>query len=76
MKFPKMCLRQSFSYSKSVLQSILSVTVLSNCISVCSNFDTTFLLDCTKLKFYSVFFKLLDRKFNEISKNVLKTVIF
>jgi len=69
-----MCLKQSFSYSKWVLQAILFLTVLSNCVSGSSNFDTTFLSDCTQ--FFSVFFRLLDRKFNEDSKNVLKTALF
>jgi len=49
-------------------------TVLSNCVSGSSNFDTVFLLCCTKL--YSVFFRLLNRKFNEDFKNVLKRIIF
>jgi len=48
-----MYLKQSFSYYKWVLQSILSVTVLSNCVSGSSKFDTAFLLNYTK--FYSVF---------------------
>jgi len=69
-----MCLKQSFSHSKWVLQAILFLTVLSNCIFVSSNFDTAFFPNCTK--FCSVFSKLLDRKFDEDSKNVLKTVIF
>jgi len=43
-----MCLKQSFSYSKWVLQSILSLTVLSNCLPGSSNFDITFLPDCSK----------------------------
>jgi len=74
MKIPKMFLNQSFSYSKCVLQAIFSLTVLSNCISGSSNVDTVFLRDCTK--FCSVFFRLLNRKFNGDSKNVLKTVFF
>jgi len=69
-----MCLKQAFSHSKWVLHTILSLTVLSNCVFVRSNFDTAFLSDCTK--FCSVFFRLLDRKFNEVSKNVFKTVVF
>jgi len=44
------------------------------CVSDSSNFDTDFHPDCTK--FCSVFFRLLDRKFNDDSKNVLKTVTF
>jgi len=48
-----MCLKQSFSYSKWILKSILSLSVLSNCVSDSSTFDTDFLLDFTK--FCSVF---------------------
>jgi len=48
-----MCLKLSFSHSKWVLQAILSLTVVSNCVSGISNFDTVFLSDCTK--FSSVF---------------------
>jgi len=48
-----MCLKQSFSHSNLMLQAILSLTVLSNCVSGSSNFDTAFLLDC--IKFCSVF---------------------
>jgi len=69
-----MCLKQSFSHSKWVLQAILSLTVLSNCVSDSSIFDTTFLPDCTR--FFNVFLMSLDRKFSEDSKNVLETVIF
>jgi len=47
MRIPKMCLKQSFSHSKWVLQSILFLTVLSNCVSGSSNFDTPFLPECT-----------------------------
>jgi len=36
------------------LQGILFLTVLSNCVFVSPNFDSDFLLDCTK--YYSVFF--------------------
>jgi len=42
--------------------------------SCSTNFDTAFLPDCTK--FCSVLLRLLDRKLNEDSKNVLKLVIF
>jgi len=45
-----------------------------DCVSVSSKFDTAFLPDCTK--FFLFFLRLLDRKFNEDSENVLKTVIF
>jgi len=48
MKIAKLCLKQSFSHSKWVLQAILFLTVLSNFISGSSNFDTAFLSDCTK----------------------------
>jgi len=37
-----------FFNSKWVLQAILFLTVLSNCVFGSSNFDTTFLTDCTK----------------------------
>jgi len=53
MRISKMGLKQSFSHSKWVLQEILSLAVLSNCVCVSSNLDTDFLLDCTK--FCSVF---------------------
>jgi len=43
-----MCLKQSFSHSKWVLQAILSLTVLSNCVFDSSNFDTTFHTGFTK----------------------------
>jgi len=69
-----MYLKQSFSYYKWVLQPILSLTVLLNCVSSNSNFDIAFLSDCTK--FFSGFFRLSDKKFNEDSKNVVKTIIF
>jgi len=74
MRIQKVCLIQTFSYCKWVLQAILSLTVLSNCVSGSSNFDTAFLPDCKK--FCNAFFSLLDRKFNEDFKNMLKTVIF
>jgi len=69
MRIPKMCLKQSFSHSKWLLQSILPLTVVSNFVSVSSNFETAFLPDCTKSS--SVFSRFLDRKFNADSKNVL-----
>jgi len=68
-----MCLKQSFFHSNWVLRAILSLTVPTNCVSGCSNFDSLFLLDYTKSL---MFLRLLDRKFNKNSKNVLKTVIF
>jgi len=69
-----MCLKQSFSHSKWVLEAILALTDFSNCVFGSPNFDTAILSDCTK--FCSIFFRLLNRKFNEDSQNVLKTVIF
>jgi len=48
-----MCLKQSFSHSKWILQVILSLIVLANCVSGSSNFNTAFLFDCTK--FCSIF---------------------
>jgi len=48
-----MCLKLLFSYFKRILQAILSLTVLTNCISGSSYFDTAFCPDCTK--FCSVF---------------------
>jgi len=48
-----MYLKPSFSHSEWVLDSILSLTVLSNFVSDSSNFGITFLPDCTK--FCSVF---------------------
>jgi len=74
MRIPKMCLKMFFSHSNWVLQAILSLTVLSNCVFDSSNFDTAFLSDYTK--FCSVFFRWLDKKFNEDFKNVLKNVLF
>jgi len=72
MRIPKMCLKQSFSHSKWVLQAIWFLTVLSNWLLDSLYFDTTFLQDFTW--FCSVFMSL-DRKFNEDSKNVLKNMI-
>jgi len=48
MGIPKMFLKQSFSHSKWVVQAILSLTVLSNCVSGSSNIDSAFLTDYTK----------------------------
>jgi len=39
---------KSFSHSKWVLEAILVLIVLSNCVSGNSNVDTAFLPDCTK----------------------------
>jgi len=54
MKIPKSCLKQSFSHSKWVLQAILSLDVLSNCLFDSLYFDPAFFSDTTKL--CSVFF--------------------
>jgi len=48
-----MCLKLLFSHSKCVLQAILYLTVLSNCVFDSSNFDNAFFPDFAK--FYSVF---------------------
>jgi len=47
MRIPKMCLKQSFLYYKWVLQAILTMIVLENCLFGSSTFYTTFLPDCT-----------------------------
>jgi len=70
MTISKMCLKQSFSHSKLVLQAILSLTVLSNCISDSLKLDTAFLFDCTK--FCSVFSGYLKGNLMTISKMCLK----
>jgi len=44
----RICLKQSVSYSKRILPAILFLSVFSNCVPGSSNFDTTFLHDCTK----------------------------
>jgi len=49
MRIRKMYLKLLFSHPKQVLQAILYLTVLSNCVSGRSNFDTAFLPDCTKI---------------------------
>jgi len=54
IKIPKMCLKSSFFHYKWVLQAILSLTVLSKCVTGSSNFDTAFHADCTK---FCTFFK-------------------
>jgi len=73
MKILKMRLKQSFSYSKRVLSAILSLTILSNCVLVVQSLTIFFFLTVPN---FAVFFRLSNRKFNEDSKNVLKTVIF
>jgi len=65
-----MCLKQSFSYSKRVLQAILSLTLLSNCVSGSSNFDTAFLLNFTK--FCCVFLDYWIENLMRILKMCLK----
>jgi len=45
----KNVLKTETFYSKWILQVILSLTVLSNCVSVSLNFDTAFLSDCIML---------------------------
>jgi len=68
-----MCLKQTFFHSKWGLPAILSLTI----------FQTVFLTVQTLAPLFSLtvpnliaFFRLLDRKFNEDSKNALKTVTF
>jgi len=70
MRIPKMCLKLSFSYSMWVLWAILSLSVLSNCVSDSSNFDTTFLADCTR--FFNVFLCHLKGNLMRIPKMCLK----
>jgi len=70
MRISKNCLKQSLSYSKSVLPAILSLIVLSNYVPGSSNFDTTFLPDCTK--FCSVFLNYRIRNLMRILKMCLK----
>jgi len=53
MRIPKIWLKLSISHFKRVGQEISSLSVISNCVSGSSNFDTAFLPDCTK--FCSVF---------------------
>jgi len=60
-----MLLKQSVTHSKWVLTAILSLTVLSNCVSASSNFDTDFL---RLYQTFYCFFRLLNRKLNEDSK--------
>jgi len=51
-----MCLKQSVSYSKWILQAIFSLTVISNFVSGSSNFEIAFFPDCTKfLSFFQVY---------------------
>jgi len=62
-----MCLKLSFSHSKWVLQGILSMTVLSNCISDSS--ILTLLFSLTVLDFL-MFLMSLDRKFSEVQSQL------
>jgi len=59
-----MCLKQLFSYSKWVLQMILFLTVFLVVQTLTSLFSLT-------VSNFVVFFKLLDKKFTENSKNML-----
>jgi len=70
MRIPKISLKQSFSHSKGVLLTILSLTVFSNCVFRSSNFDTTFFIDCTK--FCIVFSGYLIGNLMRIPKMCLK----
>jgi len=70
MRILKMCLKQSFFHFKWILQAILPLTFLSNCVSDSSNLDTAFLRDCTK--FYSGFSRHWIRNLMSISKKFLK----
>jgi len=70
MRIPKMCLKLGVSYSKQVLQAILSLTVFSNCVSGSSNFDSAFLPYCTKS--CSVFLGYWIRDLMRIPKMCLK----
>jgi len=50
MKIPKMCLKLLCShFIWFFFQAILSMTVLSNCVSGSSKFDTSFFSDCTSV---------------------------
>jgi len=73
IRIPKMCLKPSFYHSKWVLQSILFLTVLSNCVSFGSNFDTAFLPDFTK--FCTVFSGYWIGNLMRISKMCFKQSI-
>jgi len=70
MRIAKMCLKELFFYPKWVLQAIWFLIVLSNCVSDSSNFDTAFLLDCTK--FCSVFSSYWTVNLMRIQKMCLK----
>jgi len=70
MRIPKMCLKQLFSNSKWVFQTILSLTVLSNCVFGISNFGTAFVLD--SVKFCSVFWSYWIGNLTRTPKMFLK----
>jgi len=70
MRIPEMCLKLSFSHYKWILQAILSLTVLENCLSDSSNIHTVFLPACTK--FCSAFSDYWIGNFLRISKMHLK----
>jgi len=65
-----MCLKQSVSHSKWVLQAIWPLTVLLNYVSDSSNFDSAFLPDCTK--FFERFSGYWLEKLMRIPKMCLK----
>jgi len=67
-----MYLKQSFSHSKWVLPVILSLFFETVFLPV---HNLTLLFSLTVPNFV-VFLRLLDRKFNEDSKNLIKRVIF
>jgi len=76
MRFRKICLKLSFSHFKWVLQAILSLTVLSNCVSVSLTVRILTPLFSLTLPAFVLFFMSLDGKFNGDSKTVIKSVIF
>jgi len=71
IRISKICLKLLFSHFKWVLEAYLPVTDFSVFLAVQS---LTPLFSLTVPNFV-VFFRLLNRKFNENSKNMLKTVI-
>jgi len=68
MRILKMCLKQLFSHSKWVLQAIFFQTVLSISVLAVQTLTPLFYLTVANLV---MFFRLLDRKFYEDSKNVI-----
>jgi len=67
-----MCLKLSFCHPKWVLEAILSLTVFQTVFQTVQTLTLLFFLTVPN---FVVFFRLLNRKFNEDSKNVFKTVI-